>query len=338
MQSGHDAAGLGAVPAHALHLVLEYSSTAAEYDPHWMNGTPSDEDKRNLWEERNAAVNPLALVASQWWHALTACGVAPTLRRCVTSLPVLPDVAGCRLIDRLQVLNLSGCEITDVSLTAVAKHCSALQHLDICGCRKVSDVGVEAVALHCASLQYLDVAGIDADEVRTEGECARHYYNARMRRITDVALDALARHCTGLRHLNMNGSFITDAGLEAAAPYCSALQHLNVSCCDFVTALCLNAVAGCSGLQLLNASYVKKGITDSDLEAALTQDCLGLQHLSVCGWRDVTSTGLGVLLQHFPRLQYLHAYGTAISENGLEVVAMRSPRLDVNTSMDHPDS
>lgn len=57
MQSDGGPASLGAMPKHVLHLILQYSSTGAEYDPHWMNGTPSDEDKRNLWEKRNAAVN-----------------------------------------------------------------------------------------------------------------------------------------------------------------------------------------------------------------------------------------------------------------------------------------
>lgn len=139
-------------------------------------------DIQKCIQPRIAAVNLLALVSSQWWHAVTARDGVFTLRRCLAMLPKLPDMAGSRLIDNLRVLNLSAnSQVTDVNLTVVAKHCSALQYLDICGCRKVSDVGLEAIALHTVGLLYLDVAGIDADEVRTEGSCARHYYNSRMK-------------------------------------------------------------------------------------------------------------------------------------------------------------
>lgn len=149
-------------------------------------------------------------------------------------------------------------------------------------------------------------------------------------------MEALATHCMGLRHLNMNGSHITDAGLKAAAPHLSALQHLNVSCCQLLTELCLEPLVSCPGLQLMNASYINEDdyLTDAGLEAALKQHCPGLQHLSICGWEEITNAGLETLVQQYPRLQYLHALGTKISQEGVAAVALRYPRLKINNSMD----
>merc|ERR1712217_884780 len=108
----------------------------------------------------------------------------------------------------------------------------------------------------------------------------------------------------------MTGSYITDTGLKTVASHCSALQHLNVSCCRFITELSLELLASCSGLQLVNASYITEHITNDGLEAAITQLCPGLLHLSICGWDKITKTGVETLLQHYPGLQYLHCDGS----------------------------
>eukprot|EP00927_Polykrikos_kofoidii_P048315 TRINITY_DN42562_c0_g1_i1.p1 TRINITY_DN42562_c0_g1~~TRINITY_DN42562_c0_g1_i1.p1 ORF type:complete len:376 (-),score=21.65 TRINITY_DN42562_c0_g1_i1:66-1193(-) len=221
--------------------------------------------------------------------------------------PFLQELATNRKIADLQVLEVPGCDMADAGLKVVVQHCPHLRHLNMRQCIKISDLGLETLVLHCPGLHYLDVSYFTEEDICTEGECARHYFPSRMK-ITDAGLKALA-NCHWLEHLNLSCCRITDAGLKVVAQHCSRLQHVNISCCLGVTEASLEALAWhCPGVLYLNVDYINKDITDAGLRAAITQRCPALQQLRMCGWEKITEEGLGILIQHYPGLQYLHAH------------------------------
>ena len=87
-------------------------------------------------------------------------------------------------------------------------------------------------------------------------------------------------------------------------------------------------------LKLLAREDAVAATVVSSQHAAATR-CPGLQHLSICGWDDLTDAGVETLVKHNPGLRYLHCLGCPISEEGLAGLAERFPELDVNTSMNH---
>mmetsp|Transcript_13280 Transcript_13280/g.35591 ORF Transcript_13280/g.35591 Transcript_13280/m.35591 type:complete len:375 (-) Transcript_13280:69-1193(-) len=221
--------------------------------------------------------------------------------------PFLQVLATNHEIANLHVLEVSGCDMADAGLTVVAQHCPRLRHLNVMRCAKISDLGLEAFVLHCPGLQYLDASHETEEDVCTEGACARHYFPARMKNITNAGLEALA-NCHRLQHLNVSCCVITDAGLKVVAQHCPRLQHVNMSCCLGITEASLEALARhCPEVRHLNVDYINEHITDESLEAAITQHRPALQQLRMCGWEKITRVGLGILIQHYPGLQYVHA-------------------------------
>ena len=136
----------------------------------------------------------------------------------------------------LQSLNLAWCSnITDASLSEVARGCSTLHTLDLTDCSNITDASISEVARRCSNLQSLNLT-----------QCEN---------ITDTSVIEVARQCSNLHTLNLScyGSNITDASLSEVARRCSNLQSLNLEYCSNITDASISEVARrCSNLHTLD--------------------------------------------------------------------------------------
>ena len=167
-----------------------------------------------------------------------------------------------RRCSNLQSLNVSGScsspsRITDASVLEVARRCLKLQSLDLAFCRNITDASVLEVARKCSDLQTLNLGGCsnitDASLLEIARGCTNLKTFSAPSCITDDSLREVARRCSNLRTLNLGGCRnITDASVLEVARRCLNLQKLDLNHCSYITdASLLGLARGCSNLQWL---------------------------------------------------------------------------------------
>jgi hypothetical protein len=119
---------------------------------------------------------------------------------------------------------------TAASAAIVAQNWSALQNLDVCGCRNVTDGWVTAFSQHCTGLRE---------------------FHARSTALTDTSIRALAANCAGLWVVSVSGiDIISDDGITALSWNCAGLESLDVRWCPRVSDASIIAIAQhCRGLR-----------------------------------------------------------------------------------------
>jgi len=207
-----------------------------------------------------------------------------TLTDCsnITDLSVSEVARRC---SKLHTLTLTGCgNITDLSVSEVARRCSKLHTLDLQGCWKISDLSVSKVARRCSKLHTLNLQG-----------CWK---------ITDLSVSEVARRCSKLHTLNLSsyGSYVTDLSVSEVARRCSKLHTLDLEGCWKITDASVSEVARrCSKLHTLNLRWCES-ITDASVSEVARQ-CSNLHTLILTGCGNVTSTCKDALQQAHPQLQ-----------------------------------
>ena len=137
---------------------------------------------------------------------ITDAGVKAIVEHC-QNLEVL-NLNGCRNVTskglegfgsrNLQVLDLSGCDISDELLLSIAPRSPNLQSLNLHGCKNVADKGAEALAASCTNLQSLNL----------------HW----CKNVTDKGVQAIAASCTDLQDLDLSHCSFSKPGLDALIP------------------------------------------------------------------------------------------------------------------------
>ena len=227
---------------------------------------------------------------SRWLEWLNTSEVKELkLPRSVTEEKMLIMFCGKRFSE-LKTLNLYGCQnITDASLSKVARGCSNLQSLNLFDCSNITDASVSEVARRCSNLQSLTLNGC---------------WN-----ITDTSLSGVARGCSNLQALNLlNCSNITDASLLEVARRCSNLQSLDLRHCRKITdAQSVGSSKRMFKPPLTLPRMVQQlqsccNITDASV-SEVGRGCSNLHSLNLIGCRNITDACKSALQQSHPKLQ-----------------------------------
>jgi hypothetical protein len=122
----------------------------------------------------------------------------------------------------LRRLDLTQAAITDVALSALARHCRQLESIKLGSCGEVTDAGIEALVSSCAGLRELDLTNCAL--VTDRGARALGAFGRRLERLdlswclnlTDKAAVDLARGCGRLQELRLVWcTQLTDAAVDA---------------------------------------------------------------------------------------------------------------------------
>lgn len=157
-----------------------------------------------LYNEQTLDGEPLAVLCASYLSLqslyVSSLGVAASaLRDIFTYCTNLCRVYICR-----------SAQLTPETITALARNCINLDHLNLVGCSYVTIAGLVEVATHCTSLKGLSLMQMP---------------------ISDEVLLQLAHNCPGLKSLNMEnceGGPITEAGVRAVAERCTGLTSLSI--------------------------------------------------------------------------------------------------------------
>ena len=176
----------------------------------------------------------------------------------------LSEVA--RRCSKLQTLDLTCCYITDAGMAEVGK-CTNLQSLNLWDCQNITDAGMVEVARRCSKLQTLNLS------------CCRN--------ITDVGMAEVGK-CTNLHSLNLEGCFsINDAGMVEVGK-CTNLHSLNLTCCFSITDVGMVGVGKCTNLHSLDLGGCTR-ITDAGMVEV--GKCTNLYSLDL-GYSRITDAGM----------------------------------------------
>jgi hypothetical protein len=156
----------------------------------------------------------------------------------------------------LQHIGFNMCSVTDVTLTALGRHCHDLRKLSIneasitgegltaigAGCPLLEEInawdcdeigpGIAAIARGCPRLRVLAAseADIPAAAVLALAECCPLLEEVGVRgvEIGDEEISALARSCPVLRRLQITGTSVTIEGLRAIRKHCKMLKEIEL--------------------------------------------------------------------------------------------------------------
>ncbi|CUG52742.1 receptor-type protein kinase, putative, partial [Bodo saltans] len=236
------------------------------------------------------------------------------------------DLSGCSSITgvglhfisqmELQLLNLRGVKITDLSGISTLKH---LKHLDLVGCDNITDASLGAIST-LTQLQHLNLSR--CNNITGAGLCAistltelQHLALTDCSNITDAGLSGIST-LTQLQHLGLSGcESITDEGLFAISPL-TLLQHLDLGQCIKITDAGLHVISSFTWLKHLNLN--KCAITHIGLSAIL--ELTQLQYLGLISCRNIKGADIAYHTSERTQLKRLNVIGCCIqrwlNENG----------------------
>lgn len=158
------------------------------------------------------------------------------------------------LHDKVRVLDLADCEISDLGLSAICK-CPQLKKIDLNSNKQsrtnITSEGVSRLATSCRQLQTV--------------------YLRRCINITDVAVESISRSCPQLRLLNLGGcQNITDSSLEVLGENSKFLKSINLSSTQVSDVGIMKLVSGqcAASLTEVHINGCQK-VTDEAVEAIM---------------------------------------------------------------------
>lgn len=258
------------------------------------------------------------------------------LRRCGSGLKTLDlsnvvheldfqvtEILG-QLSPNLESINLTGIDLTSVSLQHMSQKCHNLKTVVLQRCLNIGEKGVWWLFNLCKSLEYVDLSG----SKKITGQCF-HIAGPHFRRVvlnacsqlSPAGVEKIAIKCPHLIALYLNDcSQITD---QAVTTLCKNLPELQILHLGGVliqlsaSGLChigrlqnleelflshnavvnddvIDAVChGCEKLRYLDISGCNEGVTDLSLESLSTSPQLRTLYISYCG--KITDSGLSAL-------------------------------------------
>eukprot|EP00899_Mesostigma_viride_P018928 jgi/Mesvir1/27036/Mv20735-RA.1 len=222
----------------------------------------------------------------------------------VTCASIQHIAEGCCHLEQLVVTRT---KVTDAGITAIARRCTKLRHLDVQSCSYVTDAGISEVAAHCPRLQHLGVQGL--------------------LHVTDISIIAVAEACPGLIGLDISACIAMSAhGMRVLADRCRELERVDVANSQISSAGLQELASRCARLRHLNARDSTS--FDDDVAIALGSNCPDLRHLAVGRMRGLTDAGIIALAKGCPLLEHLCILSCAhVTDAGMSAVAIHCPRL-----------
>ena len=140
---------------------------------------------------------------------------------------------------KLQYLNISGCNITDISINNIAINCNDLHTLDISRCWQVTNDSIINISKYCIKLLSLYICYCSSN-------------------ITDIGIIEITRQCSRLVTLNITACYdVTDIGMISIAS-CNNLQSLDITWCNKITDIgIIKVVRQCTRLLSLKTAGTK---------------------------------------------------------------------------------
>ena len=149
-------------------------------------------------------------------HKVTDLGLASVGRHWKNLEKV--TIADCPTITHVGLQTISFDDIDDSGLRIIAANLTSLEHIDLCGCRKVTDRGLSEIAHCCRKLKTLNLSG-----------CYK---------IGESGIWGLCElvHCQRLEAIDLCGcTYLSDKGLWAVAKRCPSLTKIHVSNCPYLS-------------------------------------------------------------------------------------------------------
>jgi len=143
--------------------------------------------------------------------------------------------------------------ITDLSLSMIAKYCKALIHLDVQECSHISDYGISIVSQECKLLEILNLNGCNLTNNFVDYLC---FYNQSIKdldlrntKVNDVAIGKIISTLFNLESLKISGLSLNNVNMNHLLNL-KSLKNLDISFCyDIKKDLLQDIIRSCSNLQ-----------------------------------------------------------------------------------------
>jgi hypothetical protein len=193
-----------------------------------------------------------------------------------------------RFHNHLETIELSCCcELSDVSLVALALHCPRLTSVCIFE-TNFEDFGVLTLAQYCPNMESVKLGGCYA--------------------LTDASLTALGKYCKELKifdlHFDDEGnSNFTDRGLNDLVDGCPKIESLKLGGCSACTNFSIFSI-GCHlpGLKIIDLSCYGNGVLTDAAVKALAKCCSELVSVNLSGCEKLNDGALIALSTKCPAL------------------------------------
>lgn len=233
---------------------------------------------------------------------------------------------GTQLVKR--VIVAQSASLSDRGVHLIAKHCVALQYLDISGCQKVTNMAVLDVVSRCAALKTLKCAGCvqlsciyvaPGEQIMPAPCCSvTHLDLSECALLDDSALSIIATQQRQLQHLYLRHcSRVTDTGLYFVATYCSDLRSLSLCECPLVSDKAISKLAVCVNRKLRYLSLVKCPLVSDAAVNSLCEACRKLSYLNLRGCELVSDASLHNVFSRLTRLRCVDVGKTRCSDAAL---------------------
>ncbi|CAI2191492.1 4414_t:CDS:2, partial [Funneliformis geosporum] len=216
---------------------------------------------------------------------------------------------------KLEYLNIAyHTEITEYSICGIIHSSPKLQHLDITFC-EITDITIKEIARSCLNLKYLNLK--EYDNINFKNSIG----------FSDKSLFVIVESYPNLRYINLWDAQITNKGLYAIARSCYKLEYLNISYCRNISDKSLFEIAGnCYDLQKFYFAKVR-WITDRSISCILNS-CLNLRKLDIAFSREDIKDA-SILIQRYFNIEYLDFSGVMALQNDILIIAIIKRSLNL---------
>jgi len=176
------------------------------------------------------------------------------------------------------VLDLTSCNVDDITLCTVAKTCRRLKYINFNAVRHkrtdVSSNGVKNIALNCKELETLFLKN-----------CIN---------VDDLSIKVVALNCFQLKKFNISGCKITDRSLKYLSTL-NKLESINFACTSVTDNGVDDLVKGNCHRSLIDVDMSEcNNLTDTSVQI-LTSSCHELSTLIFHGCKKMTSNSRAIL-------------------------------------------
>ncbi|XP_076106840.1 putative RNA-binding protein EEED8.10 isoform X2 [Mytilus galloprovincialis] len=245
------------------------------------------------------------------FEGLTDTKLCSVLVRCGVYLRTLDMSASPRLLTdmsmdviaehcpNLEVVDLSGMSITDISLRTLAQKCIKLKSICLQRCFHVSDKGLQWLFENCKQIENVNLQGnnnISGNCFQKIGDYCKVLNLSDCSKLTDTGVLKICRHCKQLRELSIsNCQLLTDKSLEKISESLTNIATIYIEkTFANVSRDGLIKIAKLSKLRDIHMS--QNLVVNDDLLSAIAIGCPFLETLDISSChRDVTGVGVKAL-------------------------------------------
>jgi hypothetical protein len=158
------------------------------------------------------------------------------------------------LYDRVSTLDLSECDVTDMSLNVIGSTCHMLRSIDLNAAKSsrpsITSQGVVSLAHGCPYLKVVYLRrciNIDDDAIMALAQCCPQLRDLNIGgcpQITDASLHAVGEHSQLLASIDFSHSNVTDDGIFSLVrgTCCDTLKEVHMNSCNHLTDEAVEAI------------------------------------------------------------------------------------------------